>query len=50
MTGITSYSMPMICVENRENGNMAYSTFNEGAGDVIRFGAFGRTPCAVSNG
>lgn len=41
MTGITSYSMPMICVENRENGNMAYSTFNEGAGDVIRFGAFG---------
>lgn len=40
MTGITSYSMPMICVENRESGNMAYSTFNEGAGDVIRFGAF----------
>ena len=41
MTGVTSYSMPMICVENKENGNMAYSTFNEGAGDVIRFGAFG---------
>lgn len=41
MTGITSYSMPLICVENRENGNMAYSTFNEGAGDVIRFGAYG---------
>ncbi len=41
MTGISSYSMPMICVENKENGNMAYSTFNEGAGDVIRFGAYG---------
>lgn len=41
MTGITSYSMPLICVENKENGNFAYSTFNEGAGDVIRFGAYG---------
>ena len=41
MTGITSCSMPMICVENKENGNFAYSTFNEGAGDVIRFGAYG---------
>ncbi len=41
MTGITSYSMPLICVENKENGNVAYSTFNEGAGDVIRFGAYG---------
>lgn len=40
MTGITSYSMPMICVRNEENGNFAYSTFNEGAGDVIRFGAY----------
>ena len=41
MTGITSYSMPLICVENREHGNVSYSTFNEGAGDVIRFGAYG---------
>lgn len=41
MTGITSCSMPLICVQNKENGNYAYSTFNEGAGDVIRFGAFG---------
>lgn len=40
MTGITSYSMPLICVKNEENGNYAYSTFNEGAGDVIRFGAY----------
>ena len=42
MTGVTSCSMPLIVVENREHGNRAYSTFNEGAGDVIRFGAFGR--------
>lgn len=41
MTGITSASMPLICVENKEHGNFAYSTFNEGAGDVIRFGAYG---------
>lgn len=48
MTGVTSYSMPMICVENKENGNFAYSTFNEGAGDVIRFGAYGEnTVCRL---
>lgn len=41
MTGVISYSMPLLCVKNTENGNMAYSTFNEGAGDVARFGAFG---------
>lgn len=41
MTGVTSCSMPLIRVENRENGNFSYSTFNEGAGDVIRFGAYG---------
>lgn len=41
MTGITSYSMPLIVVLNQENGNLAYSTFNEGAGDVLRFGAYG---------
>lgn len=40
MTGVTSWSMPMICVENRNGGNFAYSTLNEGAGDVIRFGAY----------
>lgn len=39
MTGITSYSMPLYVVENSNNGNVAYSTINEGAGDVIRFGA-----------
>ena len=39
MTGITSYSMPLYVVENKELGNFAYSTINEGAGDVLRFGA-----------
>jgi hypothetical protein len=41
MTGVISYSMPLLCVKNSENGNIAYSTFNEGAGDVARFGAYG---------
>src|SRR5699024_9617504 len=40
MTGITSYSMPLYVVENTEAGNKSYSTINEGAGDVIRFGAY----------
>ncbi len=39
MTGITSYSMPLYVVENKDMGNFAYSTINEGAGDVLRFGA-----------
>lgn len=38
MTGITSWSMPLLVVENTNHGNFAYSTINEGAGDVIRFG------------
>lgn len=41
MTGIISASMPLLVVLNQENGNYAYSTFNEGAGDVLRFGAYG---------
>lgn len=40
MTGITSYSMPLYVVENQTDGNFSYSTINEGAGDVIRFGAY----------
>ena len=44
MTGVTTWSMPLFVVENTANGNLAYSTINEGAGDVIRFGACtGRT-------
>lgn len=39
MTGITSYSMPLYVVQNKMQGNYAYSTINEGAGDVLRFGA-----------
>lgn len=41
MTGIISQSMPLIVVKNSEYGNYAFSTFNEGAGDVARFGAYG---------
>ncbi len=41
MTGVTSASMPLIVVLNKTSGNMAYSTLNEGAGDVLRFGACG---------
>lgn len=40
MTGITSYSMPLYVVQNKDFGNYAYSTINEGAGDVLRFGAY----------
>lgn len=40
MTGITSYSMPLYVIENQTDGNFSYSTINEGAGDVIRFGAY----------
>lgn len=39
MTGVTTVSMPLFVVENTTYGNRAYSTINEGAGDVIRFGA-----------
>jgi len=40
MTGIISYSMPLLVVENKTFGNLAFSTINEGAGDVLRFGAY----------
>lgn len=39
MTGVISSSMPLIVVKNTTHGNYAYATFNEGAGDVARFGA-----------
>lgn len=38
MTGITSWSMPLLVVKNTNHGNLAFSTINEGAGDVLRFG------------
>lgn len=40
MGGITSGHMPVLIVENRETGNHAYCTMNEGIGAVLRFGAY----------
>lgn len=40
MGGITSGSMPVLVVENKEHGNRAYCTMNEGIGKVLRFGAY----------
>jgi hypothetical protein len=40
MTGIISYSMPILVIENKTYGNFAYSSINEGSGDVLRFGAY----------
>ena len=39
MAGIITSSMPLMVVENREFGNRAYATLNEGLGKVLRFGA-----------
>ncbi len=39
MTGMITYSMPLCEVRNKTYGNLAYSTFNEGLGKVMRFGA-----------
>lgn len=41
MTGMITRSMPLWEVENVTFGNRAYSTFNEGLGKVMRFGANG---------
>jgi len=40
MGGITSESMPVLVVENRADGTVAYCTLNEGIGKVLRFGAY----------
>lgn len=40
MAGVTSASMAVYVVENLTHGNRAYSTFNEGYGKVLRYGAF----------
>jgi hypothetical protein len=40
MGGITSGSMPVLVVENKTDGNIAYCTLNEGIGAVLRFGAY----------
>lgn len=39
MTGMITYSMPLLVVKNTIYGNCAYTTFNEGLGKVMRFGA-----------
>ena len=41
MAGIISPSMPVFVVENKTAGNRAYCGFNEGLGQVLRFGANG---------
>lgn len=40
MAGIISSSMPVCIVENRAGGTRAYTTFNEGYGKVLRYGAY----------
>ncbi len=39
MTGIISASMPLIVTKDMTYGNTSYSTFNEGGGKVLWFGA-----------
>jgi hypothetical protein len=39
MAGVISPSMPVWIVENKDNGQRAYSNMNEGLGKVLRFGA-----------
>lgn len=42
MTGVFTANMPVMVVENKENGNKAYAPFNtEGKGKPFSFGAFG---------
>ncbi|MEW6592892.1 MAG: DUF1116 domain-containing protein [Candidatus Hadarchaeota archaeon] len=40
MAGIISPSMPVLVVENKENGNRVFSNFNEGLGKVLRYGSY----------
>jgi len=42
MTGIISPSMPVVVTRDLTFGKTAYSTFNEGGGRVLWFGAFGK--------
>jgi hypothetical protein len=42
MTGVINANMPVLIIENRENGNLAYSPFNtESMGRLFSFGAYG---------
>lgn len=40
MGGITSGSMPVLVVQNKLDGSIAYCIMNEGIGKVLRFGAY----------
>ena len=42
MTGVISPSMPVIITKDLTSGKRVYSTFNEGGGQVLWFGAFGK--------
>lgn len=42
MTGVVSPSMPVVVTRDPTFGRTAYSTFNEGGGKVLWFGAFGK--------
>jgi hypothetical protein len=41
MAGMTTFSMPVLVVENRATGNRAFSNLNEGLGRVLRYGGLG---------
>ncbi|HUX86203.1 MAG TPA: DUF1116 domain-containing protein [Chloroflexota bacterium] len=41
MAGVISPSMPVWLVRNESAGNLAFATFNEGLGKVLRYGANG---------
>ena len=41
MAGVVTASMPVWIMENKEFGNRAYTTLNEGLGKVLRYGANG---------
>jgi len=40
MAGVVTSSMPVWVLKNREFGNTAYATLNEGLGKVLRYGAY----------
>ena len=41
MAGMTTYSMPVLVVENRAAGNRSFAVLNEGLGRVLRYGGLG---------
>lgn len=47
MSGIVSYSMPLLVVENESYNTTAYAPLNEGQGHVLRFGA--NTPKVIQH-